>query len=493
MTDTEKTEVTTALQAVIASQSGVVDGRQLYRKIDFRIIPLMFLCYFFQFLDKVVVNYANVMGLQKSLGMHGQDFSWMATAFFMSYALAEFAQATLLQRFPVSKVLGLNVCVWGLALCCSAVVRNFAGLLALRVLLGACESVVAPALVLVTSAWYTKRQACARTGLWYCSIGVAQILGGLVSFVAQHGSADNDIAKGAFGGWRIMFLAVGAFNLLVAVAVLMWLPDTVDAARFLTPGEKAFVQATLALDQGGNGRQVFRPRALVESLADPAVWLLFFIVVLTVIPSGVIVTFSATLINGFGYTAKQSALLNMPSGVVSIVATLLSTFAILRGVPRWLSILAMLVPTMIGAGLMSFWKGQGGSLAGIYLLNFTVAPMALVFSMVGSNTSGYTKKVTAFATLAIAFSIANIIGPQTFQSHEAPGYISAKITLLATNGAAIFVTLLLRILYGRRNRKTEKARNEQLAAVARGETAVESLIDDEDLTDRKNPAFRYVY
>lgn len=82
---------------------------------------------------------------------------------------------------------------------------------------------------------------------------------------------------------------------------------------------------------------------------------------------------------------------------------------------------------------------------------------------------------------------------QTFQTHEAPGYISAKITILATNGSAIFVTILLRVVYGRRNRKTEKARAEQLAAVARGDTAVESLIDDEDLTDRKNPAFRYVY
>ncbi|KAK7958678.1 major facilitator superfamily domain-containing protein [Apiospora saccharicola] len=455
------------------------------------------------------------MGLQQSLGMRGQDFSWMATSFFISFVAAEFGQAYLLQRLPVRKVLGLNVLVWGLVMCCSSVVRNFAGLLALRVLLGACESVISPSLVLVTSAWYTKRQACARTGLWYCSIGVGQILGGLVSFAAQHGSKNNDIAHGAFGGWRIMFLAVGASNLVVAVAVLLWLPDTVDGARFLTDGEKAYVRTALALDQAGNGRQIFRPRALVEALSDPAVWLLTLIIVLTVIPSGVITTFSATLIHGFGYTPKESALLNIPSGVVSIFATLLSTFAILRGVPRWLAILAMIVPTMIGAGLMSFYEGQGGSLAGIYLINFTVAPTALVYSLVGSNTSGYTKKVTSNAAIAIAFSIANVIGPQvslplrlhvaehvslsyldflqTFQSREAPGYISAKITILATNGSAIGVTILLRILYGRRNRQTEKAREEQLVAVARGDTAVESLIDDEDLTDRKNPAFRYVY
>ncbi|KAK8080208.1 hypothetical protein PG997_008026 [Apiospora hydei] len=494
MADSEKTEATTtALQVMLTSQSVAVDRNQLYRKIDFRIIPLMFLCYLFQSLDKTALNYANVMGLQKSLNMQGQDFSWLATSFFLAYALAEFPQAYLLQRFPLRKVLGLNIIAWGLAMCSSALVRSYAALLVLRVVLGACESIVVPALVLVTSTWYTKRQACGRTGLWFCSIGAGQIVGGLVGFAALHGSGDNDIARGNFGGWRIMFLAIGVSNLPVAAAVLLWLPDTVDAARFLTADEKAFVHAALALDQGGNGRQVFKPRAIVEALADPAVWLLVSIIVLTVIPSGVIITFSATLIKGFGYTPKESALLNMPSGLVSIISTLLSTFVILRGIPRWLAILMLLVPTMIGAGLMSFYKGQGGSLAGIYLINFTIAPTALVFNLVGSNTSGYTKKVTSYAAIAIAFSIANIIGPQTFQAREVPGYISAKITIFATNGAAIFATILLRIIYGRRNRQTEKAREAQLAAVARGETAVEALIDDEDLTDRKNPAFRYVY
>jgi hypothetical protein len=40
-------------------------------------------------------KYANIMGLQADLGMKGQDFSWMATAFFLGYALAEFPQGTL--------------------------------------------------------------------------------------------------------------------------------------------------------------------------------------------------------------------------------------------------------------------------------------------------------------------------------------------------------------------------------------------------------------
>ena len=48
----------------------------------------------------------------------------------------------LLQRFPISKVLGVNVFFWGVFLCCSAAAKNFAGMCALRVLLGMMEAVI---------------------------------------------------------------------------------------------------------------------------------------------------------------------------------------------------------------------------------------------------------------------------------------------------------------------------------------------------------------
>lgn len=115
------------------------------------------------------------MGMTDSLNMEGQDFSWMATGFFIAYALAEFPQGFLLQNLPVSKVLGYNVLLWGVTLCCSSAVQNYAGMLALRALLGALEAIITPALVLITSQWYTKRQACPRTGIWYCGLGAGQM------------------------------------------------------------------------------------------------------------------------------------------------------------------------------------------------------------------------------------------------------------------------------------------------------------------------------
>jgi hypothetical protein len=65
-----------------------------------------------------------------------------------------------------------------------------------------------------TSMWYTRAESTPRYGFWYCGLGVGQIVGGLISFAAQHAPADM-----SFGGWRIMFVAIGAVNVLVSILV----------------------------------------------------------------------------------------------------------------------------------------------------------------------------------------------------------------------------------------------------------------------------------
>ncbi|KAJ2986091.1 hypothetical protein NUW58_g5195 [Xylaria curta] len=462
---------------------------EITRKIDRRIMPFMLLCYLCQFLDKVLINYANVMGLSTSLSLGPNDFPWLSTALFIGYAASEFFQGYLLQKFPIAKVLGLNVVLWGVNITATAGAKNFAGAVALRAILGVFEAVISPALVLITAQWYTKRQATPRTGLWYCGLGLGQISGGLVSFAAQHGSTQPP-----FEGWRVMFTAVGAFNILIGVLVTVLLPSNISEAMFLSELDKSILRHELVRDQSGNGRKVFRIAGMAEALRDTQIWLLFFAVIFMTLPSGIITTFSATLIRGFGYDAKQAALLNIPSGAVSILATLLSTFSILYEFPRWLAICLLMVPSLIGAGLMSFYpSSQTGSLAGIYLINFNVAPVALVYALVGANTQGYTKKVTANAMVAIAFSIANIIGPQTFRAEDAPEYFPAKIIVLVAGVLVVLFSIAVRLLYGMRNKKTRTVREAELRAIDRRLTLVREDEENSDQTDRTNPSFVYVY
>jgi len=69
--------------SVSEGATGVVNMLALRRKIDWHIVPLMFGCYTMQFLDKVILNYAGVMGIQKDLNLKGNDFSNIATFLFV--------------------------------------------------------------------------------------------------------------------------------------------------------------------------------------------------------------------------------------------------------------------------------------------------------------------------------------------------------------------------------------------------------------------------
>lgn len=168
-----------------------------------------------------------------------------------------------------------------------------------------------------------------------------------------------------------MFVVVGAVNIVVGVLVVFFLPATPQVARFLTSEEKTFVLDRQAVNQAAIQNNDAKPRQILEAFKDAQIWLLCLITIFCSLSSGAITTFSATLIKGFGYDSKQSALLNIPSGVISISATMFATIAVGRGYARWASITILVIPAIIGGALMSFLstKNQGGLLTGIYMIN----------------------------------------------------------------------------------------------------------------------------
>ena len=68
-----------------ASPMSAEDEKRLRSKIDWRVVPLMLATYLLQYLDKTLVNYANVMGLQRDTHITGDQFSQLAMIFYVSY------------------------------------------------------------------------------------------------------------------------------------------------------------------------------------------------------------------------------------------------------------------------------------------------------------------------------------------------------------------------------------------------------------------------
>jgi MFS family permease len=268
-----------------------------------------------------------------------------------------------LQKFPVHKVLAFTILCWGIVTASTAAIQTRVQLLAIRTLLGLFEASIIASLIMITSAWYKRREGTARFGVWWSGLGWAQIIGGLVSFGAQHSSKKIQ-------GWRLMFLVIGIVNTMVAVLIYR-LPAGPDEAKWLKNSEKETAVRRLREDHSGTGAKVLRKRSVIEVLRDAQTWLLALISVLSMFASAVLALYSSTLINSFGYKPETAALLNMPSGVVSIVGCIGTTFIVARGWPRWAGMMIASTIAALGALLLVVLPAthQVGQLIGVYLVN----------------------------------------------------------------------------------------------------------------------------
>jgi len=158
--------------------------------------------------------------------------------------------------------------------------------------------------------------------------------------------------------------------------------------------------------------------------------------------------------------------------------------------------LLCILPTILGAGLMigldpnGVPKNKAGLLAASFLTGTFGAAFMLMLAWNASNIAGHTKKVTINALTLVSFATGNILGTQTFQAKQAPGYISGKISIIATLGILCFVILILRWyndMLNKKNRKALEGMNEEEKVGLREKMAFA------DQTDRKNVFFVYTH
>ncbi|ORY08602.1 major facilitator superfamily domain-containing protein [Clohesyomyces aquaticus] len=455
------------------------DEKRLVRKIDWMIMPLMWGCYVLQYLDKTLINYAAVMGLYDDANINTDQFSNLALFFYVSYLALEFPHGYGMQRLPTAKYLGLMVSLWGVIVAVTSACKNYGALVATRILLGWFESAVAPSLILITAMWYKKKEQPPRVGFWYLGTGTGTIIGSLISFGFQHYTSKS------FTSWQIMFLVVGIITVATGVLVVFLLPDNPMSSR-LTPAEKVWAIERLREKQTGIENKHLKRYQVLECLKDPQTWMLSLITISSNVPNGAVSSYQATLIKGFGFNSKTTALLQLPSGCCSVISILMATYLAGRFDQRGLNIITLLVPGILGGALMAFLPGdnKAGKLIGIYLTNCIGASLPLLYSWVSANFAGHTKKVTMNAILLMSFCAGNMIGPLTFRKKDAPDFVPAKIAIIVTCAFAGAMTAVLRMYYLWENRGRDKL-------VETEGVAHRANMEFLDLTDRENKEFRY--
>ncbi|KAJ3789806.1 MFS general substrate transporter [Lentinula aff. detonsa] len=455
--------------------------KHVERKIDLLIMPALAICYMFYYVDKTTLSYAAIFDLKNDLHLGSSDYNWLSSLFYFGWLGWALPTNLLMQKFPLNKYLAFNIFLWGVLLMAQAASRNFTELAVLRVLSGAAEATADPAFVLITGTWYTRTQQPTRIGYWYLANGFGIALGGLFGYAIGH-------IKGSLSSWKYEFIIIGALCSTWAIVMAIFVPDSPYFSHWFTPEERLIIVSRKRGDHNSTDTREWKPAQVLEAFIDPKTYLFFLFGFTANVPNGATSNFGTLIVQGFGFDTFQTTLMQIPYGMVIVAFILAAIFINAKLPPGYRTLLMAVtnVPTVVGFAMVAWCKGTAPRLAGFWLTGASNATFVLGLSLLSGNVGGQSKKAIASAAVFLGVAIGNIVGPFLFKTSEAPTYYTGVVGCLVSRALEIVIILILRVIFIVSNRRKDRF-------VAEGHVRYDERSTElEDITDWKNPAFRYV-
>ena len=242
----------------------------LLRKVAWRIIPFLFVCYVVSFLDRINIGFAQLQ-MKHDLGFSDAMYGLGAAVFYIGYVLCEGPSNLLLAKYGARRTFTRIMLLWGLASVGMMFVSSPAHFYLLRFLLGVFEAGFFPGIVLYLTFWFPANRRAAVLSVFFAGVAVAGVFGGLVSGWIMR---DMSGVMGLFG-WQWMFAIEGAPAVLLAVFALYYLVDSPRHAKWLTPLERDRLETLCA--EGRAKESAHDSSALVAALRNPRVYLFAFV------------------------------------------------------------------------------------------------------------------------------------------------------------------------------------------------------------------------
>jgi MFS transporter, ACS family, tartrate transporter len=287
--------------------------RAIARKVAWRLAPLLMICYFVAFLDRVNVGFA-ALTMNADLGFDSAIFGFGAGIFFIGYFIFEVPSNLVLERLGARIWIARIMFSWGLVSAAMALVWNDTSFYAGRFLLGAAEAGFFPGVVLYLTYWFPAEHRAKMIGLFMAAVPISGVIGSPLSGWLLG-------LDGALGlhGWQWLFILEGLPSMILSVVIWLYLTDRPGAAHWLTAAEREWLEATLERERAH--RDSVRKYRLGEALTDGRV--LSLSVLYFGLVSGLYgVTFwLPQIIKGFG------GLSNLEVGFIAALPTLAAAIA----------------------------------------------------------------------------------------------------------------------------------------------------------------------
>ncbi|KAK7224910.1 hypothetical protein V2G26_012913 [Clonostachys chloroleuca] len=448
--------------------------KRLVRKIDFIMMPAVWLMYILAYIDRQNIGNAKVAGMDKDLALTDDQYAMLLSIFFIGYLICEVPSNLILTRSRPSWYLPGIMIVWGGICAAMSAVKNYEGMLALRFFLGAIEAGFFPGVLYVMTCWYKKAEIGKRFSIFF----TASVFSGALSGLLAGAITGNMEGVQGIRGWRWLYLIEGCCTIAFAICLKFILLDFPESSKRLSLDERQLAVVRMLHDRqttvARHSIKLTHWQAIKAALADPRTYI-FIILFVMDLGSCTISYFIPTIVKSMGYTSVMAQYMTIPIWMVGAVfLVILSYTADATGDRRWhitgclgLSFICTIVCVTVGNAkvqyaMLCFY------IAGLYtalplILNWTSEVISLPAE----------KRAVVVALVNSIGNLSAVYGSRLWPAGDGPNFIKGFATTGAFTGfgalLAASIPILLKFLPKEGRTKAERRILEQDEVVL-GET-----------------------
>ena len=373
--------------------------RQTVKKVVWRILPFLIICYLIAIIDRGNIGMASLQ-MNEDLGLSKAVFGLASSLFFVGYFLFEVPSNLAMQKIGAKIWISRIMVSWGIISICTAFVESANMLYILRFLLGAAEAGFFPGVILYLTYWIPGKYRARVIATFMVAIPAANFIGSPISGAIL--SLD-----GWYGmrGWHWLFIIEGVPAVLLGIAAFFLLSNRPGNASWLNEEQKTWLNATLAAENAK--KKAIGHISLWQLLRHKHIWVMALIYAGASAAGSTLSVWSPQLLKSFGLDNFTTGLVNaIPYGLASILMIIWGRSSDRSGERRWHTALTLF---LIAGGLLCAFITN--SLTGSVVILSLVLIGA--YSMKGpfwALASGWMSSTTAAAGLAAIGAMANLIG-----------------------------------------------------------------------------------
>ena len=154
--DCNSAAVNSVEQVQQASES--VQGVRGLRARFIWLFPVVFITYSLAYLDRANFGFGAAAGMNATLGISDKQVSLLSSLFFLGYFVFQLPGAALARTVGVRRLVTVLLVGWGTCAALTGVIQSFWLLCVDRVMLGAAESLIFPAMLFLLTNWFTRSE-----------------------------------------------------------------------------------------------------------------------------------------------------------------------------------------------------------------------------------------------------------------------------------------------------------------------------------------------